>query len=208
MIGTPGLATPMDSRKVTRFNPTERALHMIHGLFFLVMLFSGMVLYWPPLATLFNRRPLIKEVHLLAAIGWLIAIIILFILGDRKSLKKSWAEIETIDKEDRAWLRGKGSAGRFNAGQKLNTIFSVAAILLFFLSGVLLWLGEKNTTFRFQGTVVVHDALFWVSLIALMGHVYLAAFNQSTRHSMKGIATGKVEEEWAKKHHPRWEPED
>ena len=38
--------------------------------------------------------------------------------------------------------------GRFNAGQKLNAVSGRGFALLFAVSGLLLWLGERNTRFR------------------------------------------------------------
>ena len=73
------------------------------------------------------------------------------------------------------WLHGAKPRpqGRFNAGQKLNTALTAAFTLLFLVSGVLLWLGER-TPFRFASTVLLHDGLMYVSLVLLVGHLYLA----------------------------------
>lgn len=196
----------MATNRVRRFSAGERMLHWTHALLFFVMLGSGFVLYFPSLSVLVNRRPLVKEIHLLTALTWLAAITLILFLTGVRSWAERWKEIETIDREDRRWLRGEGGKpGRFNAGQKLNAIFSAAAITLFFISGGLMWLGEQDTAFRFNGTVVVHDSLMWISLLALCGHVYMAALNRTTRHSMQGMIGGSVDAEWAAKHHPRWQ---
>jgi cytochrome b subunit of formate dehydrogenase len=47
----------------------------------------------------------------------------------------------------------------------------------------------------------------YVSLALLLGHLYLAVINPSTRHALRGITTGSVSEEWAATHHPKWTPE-
>ena len=61
-----------------------------------------------------------------------------------------------FDRDDLRWLAGRRPApqGRFNAGQKLNTAITAALTLLFLCSGVLLWLGERDTRFRFASTVI------------------------------------------------------
>ena len=85
--------------------------------------------------------------------------------------------------------------------------------MLFLVSGVLLWLGERNTEFRFASTVLLHDGLMYVSLVLLAGHLYLAVLHPATRHALRGITLGTVDEEWAAKHHSevdatigRWQP--
>ena len=61
-----------------------------------------------------------------------------------------------FDRDDRRWLRGRRAPqGRFNAGQKLNAILTVAFALLFALSGFFLWLGERDHRFIFAGTGTV-----------------------------------------------------
>jgi formate dehydrogenase subunit gamma len=114
-------------------------------------------------------------------------------------------ELEYFDADDRRWLLARRAPqGRFNAGQKLNAVVTAALALLFGLSGLLLWLGERDTTFRFAGSVRVHDWLTFVSVALLTGHLYLAVIHPATRHALRGITTGSVSEDWARRHHPKW----
>jgi formate dehydrogenase subunit gamma len=94
--------------------------------------------------------------------------------------------------------------GRFNAGQKLNAAVTAAFAVLFAVSGILLWAGERNTSFRFAGTIVLHDGLMWISLVLLVGHLHLALIYPRTRHSLRGIVRGDVEAGWAMQHHAKW----
>ena len=94
--------------------------------------------------------------------------------------------------------------GRFNAGQKINTLLTIAFGLLFALSGFFLWLGERDHRFLFDGTGTVHDVLTYLSVGLLVGHLYLALIHPSTRHALRGMTTGEVDEAWARKHHAKW----
>jgi formate dehydrogenase subunit gamma len=67
-------------------------------------------------------------------------------------------------------------------------------------------LGEQDTRFRLDGTVFLHDALMYVSIAIVAGHVYLALLHPSTRHALRGIILGTVREDWARAHHPKWAP--
>ena len=50
----------------------------------------------------------------------------------------------------------------------------------------------------------MHDALTLASVVLLVGHLYLALIHPSTRHALRGMTTGEVDESWARKHHPKW----
>ena len=190
---------------VRRFGPTERALHWAHAAGFLAMLGTGLVLYLPVLSEAVARRNLVKNLHLGAAILWAVAIALVLVLGDRRRLAADWREIETLDADDRRWLRGKRALqGRFNAGQKLNALLTAAFAVLFVVSGFFLWLGERDHRFLLDGTGTVHETLTLVSVGLLVGHLYLAVLHPSTRHALRGITTGDVREEWAREHHPKW----
>ena len=190
---------------IRRFGRTERALHWVHATGFFAMLATGLVLYLPALSELVARRNLVKNLHLFSALAWAIAIVLVVALGDRRRLAADWREIEALDRDDRSWLLGRPTAqGRFNAGQKLNALVTAAFAVLFAISGFFLWLGERDHRYLFDGTGTVHDILTFLSVGLLVGHLYLALIHPSTRHALRGITTGEVDESWARKHHAKW----
>jgi formate dehydrogenase subunit gamma len=191
--------------RIPRFSRTERALHWVHAAGFLAMLATGLILYLPDLAELVARRNLVKNVHIWTAVAWAVLVVAVIVLGDRRRLAADWREIETIDRDDRRWLRRRRAPqGRFNAGQKINAILTAAFALLFALSGFFLWLGERDHRFLLDGTGSLHLALTWASVTLLAGHLYLAVIHPTTRHSLRGITVGDVDEDWARRHHPKW----
>ena len=136
-----------------------------HASAFFTLLATGLILYLPALSTLISRRHLVKNVHIWVAVAWAIAIVVILVAGNRRRLAEDWREIETIDRDDRRWLRGRRAPqGRFNAGQKINALLTVAFALLFALSGFFLWLGERDHRFIFAGTGTVHDVLTFLSV--------------------------------------------
>jgi formate dehydrogenase subunit gamma len=193
---------------VRRFSRTERALHWVHAAAFLLLLASGLVLYLPSLAELVSRRPLVKDAHLLTAVAWAVALVAVVAVGDRPGLRRTVRELDVFDADDRRWLCGRRAPqGRFNAGQKVNAALTAAFALLFSVSGVLLWLGERDTRFRLDGTIVLHDVVAYVSVALLCGHLYLAVLHPATRHALRGMTVGTVREDWARKHHEKWRPD-
>jgi formate dehydrogenase subunit gamma len=194
---------------VKRFSRTERILHWANALGFFVLLATGLILYLPSLAIAVGRRPLIKDLHFWSGVAWVPALLLVVALGDRRGIARLAREIDRFDRDDVRWLRRRSPApqGRLNAGQKLNTVLTGAFTLLFLFSGLLLWLGERDTSFRFASTVLLHDGLMYIALALLVGHLYLAVLHPATRHALRGITLGTVREDWAARHHAKWRPE-
>jgi len=198
----------VSGRYLRRFSRTERTLHWVNALGFFLLLATGLILYLPSLAADVGDRPLIKDVHFWGGIGWVSALVLVALLGDRRGLLRTARELDRFDRDDRRWLRGRRAPqGRFNAGQKVNAALTAAFTVLFFASGLLLWLGERDTRFRFASTVVLHDGLMFVAVVLLVGHLYLALIYPATRHALRGMTLGTVSEEWAARHHAKWRPE-
>ena len=192
-------------RYIHRFSRTERTLHWVHAAAFFVLLGSGLVLYLPSLSELVGRRAFIKDVHFDTGLAWFVAIALIVALGDRRGLRKTVREMEEFDGDDRLWLRRiPRPQGRFNAGQKLNAVLTASFAVLFFVSGVLLWYGERNNSFRWASTILLHDGLMYISIVLVAGHLYLAVIHPATRESLRGITTGSVRTSWARQHHRKW----
>jgi len=193
--------------RVARFGATERNLHTIHALAFVVMFLTGIVLYVPVIAQVFSNRPLTKGIHLVAAVAWLTAVALVAILGDRAALRRTRRELERFDDDDLRWLRRDfpAPAGRFNAGQKAHALVQAALALLFTVSGTLLWLGERNTELRLPGTIALHDASMLLAGVLVAGHIWIA-ISPGKQPSLEGILRGTVSADWAAEHHPKWRP--
>jgi len=192
-------------RRLARFTRTERAVHWVHATAFVILLGSGLCLYLPSLAEAVGRRPLVKGIHIYTAVAWAVALVLIVVAGDRRSLARAAREIDRFDADDRAWLRRRPAPqGRLNAGQKLNAVITAAFAILFVVTGFLLWYGERDTRFRLAGTLLVHDWLMYVSFLLFLGHLFLTLVYPKTRHSLNGMTHGWVEEDWAREHHRKW----
>ena len=177
---------------VRRFSRTERTLHWVNAAGFFLLLVTGLILYLPRLSILVGRRPTVKDIHFWGGVGWIAALVLVALLGDRRGLLRTARDLERLQ------------PSRLNVGQKINAILTAAFALLFLASGLLLHFGEQDTRFRWASTVVLHDGLLYASLVLLTGHLYLALIHPATRHSLRGMTTGKVSETWARRHYPRW----
>jgi len=198
---------------VRRFSSTEQALHWLLAVSFLTMLATGLILYLPSLAEVAANRRLWKSIHLGAALAfWLGTLLI--VSSSTGGLRRTVGQIDRFDDDDRRWLKWqvrqmgpKPPQGRFNAGQKLNTAVIAGLMVVFTISGTLMYLQEVDATFRGTSAILVHDIAMYIAIPLVIGHLYMALLNPSTRHSLRGMVVGTVRRDWAREHHAKWERE-
>jgi formate dehydrogenase subunit gamma len=198
---------------VRRFSGAEQSLHWLLAVSFLVMLATGLILYLPSLAEVAAQRQLWKAIHLGAALGFWVGVLLIW-SSDPVELRSAKREIDRFDSDDRAWLawsvtrRGaEPPQGRFNAGQKLNTAIVAGLMVVFTFTGVLIYLQEASARFRGTSAILIHDVAMYIAIPLVIGHLYLALLNPSTRHSLRGMTLGSVRRDWARRHHAKWERE-
>jgi len=187
------MSQTFEPRRLARWTRTERAVHWVHATAFCVLLGSGLCLYLPSLSERISRRPLLKHIHLYTAVAWAVALVVIFLVGDRRSLLRLAREVDLL-----------GVPSRMNRRQKANTIITAAFAILFAVSGFDLWYGERDTRFRFANALLIHDWLMYISFFLFVGHLFYAVVLPSTRHSLNGMTRGWVWEDWARYRHPEW----
>lgn len=199
-------------QRLPRFTRTERVLHWLMAVTFFLMLGTGLALYFTVFAQLVSR-PVAKDIHLWSAIAMGVSML-LVPLCNRRAVLDSVRDVQYLDKDDIAWLKagpvrqlGKvapAPQGRFNAGQKLNTAMLSGGMAIMYITGFLLWYGERDTSWRFLGTVPVHDIFSLFLVLLVTGHIYLAAIHPMTRAALRGMTYGDVDREFAEHHHAKW----
>ncbi len=191
---------------VARFDRTERGLHWANATLVGVLVATGAVLYWGELSSVFGRRAMFKEIHVIA--GLCLPIPFLLSLPGRRgrALRRDLGTLNRFSADDFAWLRSRGKdpavrLGKFNPGQKLNTAFVGAGLVTMLATGsVLRFFGPFPLAWR-TGATFVHD---WTALalgLAITGHVWLAVADQD---ALGGMVSGSVPARWARQKRPRW----
>lgn len=214
--GTPTPLTPDSGSpgRISRFSGAERALHWLLATTFFAMLATGLALFVPDLAVVVPRTTA-KTWHLDAALVLAAGVLALFV-AHWPRLRTTMRDLDRFDRDDARWLLGMSRVwrrappppqGRFNAGQKLNAALVGGLMVLMFVTGVLMLVGERDTRYRFAGTVLVHDWATWMLVALVAGHLYLALIHRSTRHALRGMVVGDVDRDWARRHHAKWAEE-
>ncbi|MGW1181783.1 cytochrome b/b6 domain-containing protein [Streptomyces drozdowiczii] len=218
MTSTPGSAGPTaattpppsePAERVHRFARPVRLVHRATAALMLLCVASAACLYVPQLAELVGRRHLVVTVHEWS--GLLIPVPLLAGLAAR-SLRADLRRLNRFGAHDRRWLRaalrrdrrpGARPAGKFNAGQKLYAAWIAGAVLVMAGTGLLMWFtGFAPLVWRTAATFV-HDWLALAAGLVLAGHIAMAYADPEAR---RGMRSGSVGREWARREHPLWEP--
>lgn len=194
--------------RLHRFTRAERYLHRsIAGLTF-VLLASGAALYFPDISVLVGNRPLVSDVHIIA--GFVLPVPIVLALFSR-AFRKDVSRLNRFSPDDWRWLRssdrrsGRVPVGKFNAGQKLNSAFTLGWILVMLGTGSIMFFNSYFTDDIRTGATFVHDWLTLVIFVVVAGHIYMAINDAEAR---SGMRTGEVSAEWAQREHSQWIAQD
>jgi formate dehydrogenase subunit gamma len=209
----------MAEPRVKRFNWTQRALHWSHAITFFILLATGGILLIRPLGEAVGQHLLILTIHEYTSVFYITGPLVWLVLGDRRSLVRDVRQFDEWDDDDVEWLKQslfRGPAnpslppqGRFNAGQKLNGILTIAATFGFIVTGLILWRvswlpGFLKGADVSNNAVFLHELLTYASIGLVAGHIYLAAVARATRPALRALTDGTVPLSYARAHHPKW----
>jgi formate dehydrogenase subunit gamma len=213
-----GMATSANRHgKILRFRSSERLLHWAIAVPFLVCAASALVL----LVLSQDEQPgalrdTVARVHWISGL-LLIVLPLLAVLVHWRDLGvhlRNFREAWLWSSEDFRWLGlallaalGRKvelpEAGKFNAGEKLNFILSSFATLVLCATGLAIAAPDDAIV-----PWLVHVFAAIVTAPVVLGHIFLATIQPSTRPGLMGMITGLVERRWAKHHYRRWYREE
>jgi formate dehydrogenase subunit gamma len=197
-------------RLVRRYLPTQRLVHWIGVPTFLVLLFSGVALLFPPLAFL-AAGGTSRLIHKIASFI-LAALPIGYIVLNPKAAKELLRESFTYTRDDIEWLKrmpgyffgrtkGLPLQGRINAGQKIHHAATFIMFLTIGASGFVLMFGKGQLGPDGLGIVaMIHDLSMLGLTVLMIGHLYFTLVYDA----LSSMLTGFVTEEYAKMEHPKW----
>ncbi len=203
----------ISSKKIKRFQKSERWVHWAIAIPFIACYATGLIL-----ALFYYNKPtrpfrdIFSIIHQISG-ACLIILPAFVIVKSRKDFKLylynvKQAFVWTV--EDFKWLFLKGIAtvnkkidlpkqGKFNAAEKLNFMILTFTYPLYILTGLSIWFAGSTVL-----SWLVHVGMAVIATPFLFGHIFMATLNPDTRVSLSGMITGFVDRHYVKHHHALW----
>ena len=184
------------------FEAAERFVHWCYAALFLGLVLTGGLLVWSPAARAIasGGQRLVPLIHFGLGVALLVA----------PFLPIAWGRGGSLWRDLRAWLRWRPAdlawlalaplsivlsrlrppaQPRFNAGQRLNALWSLVAWALLGLTGLAIWSGRALPIQWREAAYEWHVLLALLSVVVLVGHVAMAAVHPA---SMRAMLTGRA----------------
>lgn len=190
----------MDMKFVRRFSPADRRLHWWYSAGLVILLISGIVMY-------FIGAPsgsIQKVSHLTGALLFFFAPVIY--LYKAKGKRKDWLFIFKWDSKDFEWFKGlfsgkKPAQGRYTTGQKLFFLIVVLASVVSAISGFILMF--KLFSDSKETTLLFHNISTWVLGILFVLHASYYLYKPK-RRALRSMIKGIMDVKYAEEHHQLW----
>lgn len=199
------MSSTRPKRSILRFDLTERIVHWSNATLFFILIVTGASLKVGSLSTLVANRHAVKTIHVYAGLLLPIPILVAIFLRSGKQLRTDLARMNRWTKDDKRWWsrsqRPNVQLGKFNPGQKLNTVFIGAVIVVMLMTGsIMRWFKPFPDSWR-TGATFVHDSTWLVLLFVIAGHIAIALRDPA---SIRSMLRGWIPESWARRERPEW----
>lgn len=210
IIGRKDLAEPRTGRKLFRWSLMMRSLHWTVASLFIVLALTGLNLlfgkfvfrnlfgdaFWSSMVSASK----VLHNYLGPIFGVLLVIMLISLIKDNLPKKH---DLEWFKKGGGLFGKEHVDAGFCNGGEKLWYWLLASVGVLVVASGFVLDFPNFNQT---------RDTMQWANLVhavgalgltaVALGHIYIGTLG--TEGAFEGMATGYVDETWAKEHHNLW----
>lgn len=207
------------AKEVFRFNKGERFVHWCHGISFLLLLFTGLgVLFYAfqPAMNIFGGIQASRNIHRVVAVLFTVGMFVGFIgKGEGARQMRRWfKDVVRFGKNDFAHAKNFPveffgghkpfpPQGKYNGGEKLNSMFTILGTLGIVTSGYIMWLAPKPSLLV-QLAYPLHAACALFMAALLVAHIYLGVLHPDSNQALKGIFTGWVPAKFAYEHYEKW----
>jgi len=208
------------AQEVERYRKPTRVLHWIHGVAFVVLFITGLILFIPGIS-IAAQDSWTRVIHRIAVVFFIVAPLI-YIPMNWKATLRGIKEAFTWGKDDMGWLQ---AAPRYyflcdekamppqphmNSGQKLWWLMVIVFGIIFVITGAIMWFGKTEAPpALLQWCVFVHDVAFIATGCMFFVHLYTAVVHPLMHPLRTGpwnsmLGKGTVSAEYAKSHHGKW----
>ena len=196
--------------RIVRFDAVQRTAHWLNAVLFGILMVTALPLYFGSIGGVVVPRALVAEIHLWAGIALPVPLLISILGPWGAQFRRDLRRINRWTRDEVTWLKALGRRApqvvdKFNPGQKLNAIFTGAAIVVMLATGAILkWFRFFPVDWR-TGATFVHDVFAFAIFIVVAGHVLFALTHPD---SLRSMIRGWVTQTWAARHAPGWLDEE
>ena len=198
------------SGKVLRYQPAQRWVHWIGVIGFTMLLVTGLILEFTPLAFLAAGGGS-RTLHRVGAVLYILWPIV-YGLFKPKHLVEVVKDSLTYGRDEWEWFkqmpgyffgraRQMPPQGRVNAGQKIHHLGVGVTSFTVVVSGLILWFGKGQLGANgLAVTAMVHDVSMLALTVLFVGHVYFTLLYGA----LPAMVNGYVSEDYARLEHSKW----
>lgn len=208
----------MDKGRVLRFSRPERWAHWVNAIAFFLLLLTGLVVFSPSfsfLAPLFGGVQGARLIHRTMALVFAFGSLAILVFGDWQAFRVWIREITTWEKSDLQFLSGfpkeffgghpqLPEQGRFNAGEKINSLLTLGGGTILTITGFSMWYAESLPLWFVRWCYPLHDLAALMMTSAIIGHMYLGLLHPGSKEAINGMLNGTVTRKFAQEHHGKW----
>lgn len=203
--------------RVIRFGLASRLAHWSNAICFVLLLVTGAALVFPSFGNAIGPEGMrsFRQIHHVVAVPFAFLAPLIIIIGDPKALGNWLKEIFSWSRTDLQFIKAYPreffglkvklpEQGKFNAGEKLNSLLTLFGCLLMAITGLIMLYPA-----RFAPAVVgwAHPLHALGALVmggVIIGHAYLSLLHPNSKESIKGMIWGTVSARFAREHHGKW----
>jgi len=213
IFGTSKLKGTPTGRVIERFTSLERIAHWTTAISFIALALTGLTMLFGryiilPLfgTTLFGWFSFAcKNIHNFVGPIFTVSLVVVFLIFVKDNLPEP-TDLKWLVKLGGVFGKENVSSGRFNSGEKL-WFWGGVVILGLFVSSSGFVLNMLIPGFDYtRGNMQIANVIHIISAVIFMGmslgHIYMGTLGMEG--AFNAMATGFVDDEWAKEHHDLW----
>jgi formate dehydrogenase subunit gamma len=195
--------------EIVRHRRASRWIHWSVAITFFLALITGMPI-WTPIfrwmASLVGGLEVARVLHPYVSVAFFVVSVVQFF---------HWASDMKFTGDERGWWRPSKlwaymryeddpavEGGKYNGGQKFFFYAVSLGALAFLASGLIMWFPLGFSLIVRQLSILVHDLVFILFLVAIIFHIYLGSVAEPG--TFRSMMRGTVSRSWARLHHPGW----
>jgi formate dehydrogenase subunit gamma len=204
-----------DGKSILRFSWGSRLAHGVYAVVFLLLLFTGCAVAFKGLGGLIGHSLLKSFVQIHKTLGFvLLAGPVILLLFSGRNAARWLKDTFSFGRNDLGFVlafpgeffTGRAQTppqGRYNGGEKINSMLQIAGFFVMLVTGLILYLDSASPAV-IGWAIAIHSFCGLCLGAVVIGHAYLGLLHSGSRAGITGMLTGRVPMSFARSHHPLW----